>query len=44
MCIYVSYINFVLFQAKAIALAAKNGKLEFFEFPLYLRPDLGVLA
>ena len=43
MYIYVSY-NFVLFQTKAIALAAKNGKLEFFKFPVYLRPDLGVLA
>lgn len=43
MYIYVSY-NFVLFQAKAIALAAKNGELEFFKFPVYLRPDLGVLA
>ena len=31
MYIYVSH-NFVLFQAKAIALAAKNGKLEFLEF------------
>ena len=43
MYIYVPY-NFALFQAKAIALAAKNGKLEFFKFPVYLRPDLGVLA
>ena len=43
MYIYVSH-NFVLFQAKAIALAAKNGKLEFLEFPVYLRPDRRVLA